>query len=204
MSECDENEIKAYAMQLIPATVGISVIEQAIKDAAKPEAKLEGFVVWDANDGRADAASFIESIHTALAFCGTDTRDEWVMLGTVPLLYMRSQPRFVQCEPVVCGSLIYIGRHNLISVYTYPNDQPGANGAQFLAGIRLAKGCRVVRGLIQNSPMHVPIPTNLPAEQDCADEWVPEAYEDDFVDEDPPPPKRRCKTKEEEIVDDFF
>jgi len=114
-------------------------------------------VVWDASPPSGvpwhiHRQSFMEAIHTALAFCGTDTRDEWCVLGAVPLLYMRSMPGFEQVEAVACHPFVYIGRHKTTLMYTdAAQHRPPRGGNEFICGVRN----RAARGLIQNAPINM-------------------------------------------------
>lgn len=132
----NEQEAKARLMQVLPAVVGTHHIEALLVDPK------DGVVTWDAMargamDEFAHWLSFPKAIHTALAFCGTDTRHEWVVLGRSALVIMRSNPDFEQCEPIECGMLIYIGKHKTISVYTQSVDTKRPLLCnEFVAGIR--------------------------------------------------------------------
>lgn len=143
-----EDEIKALLMELPPPTIGVGMIVEAMGNANA------GFVVWDATPPRdvpyhQHRMSFLEAIHTGLAFCGTDTRDEWCVLGATGLILMRSMPEFIQCKPVVCGPLVYVGRHRTTFVYTDARERrPPRGGNEFVVGVAE----KAARGLIQNSP----------------------------------------------------
>jgi hypothetical protein len=146
-----ELEAKARLMAVCPAAIGLDHIIQGCGHAEA------GFVVWDASPPSGvpwhiHRQSFMEAIHTALAFCGTDTRDEWCVLGAVPLLYMRSMPGFEQVEAVACHPFVYIGRHKTTLMYTdAAQHRPPRGGNEFICGVRN----RAARGLIQNAPINM-------------------------------------------------
>lgn len=179
-----EQDVKARLMRVLPALVGTHHIEALLAD---PKA---GVVTWDAmaSGGMREFdhwLSFPKAIHTALAFCGTDTRNEWVVLGKSALVIMRSNPDFVQCDPIECGLLIYIGKHKTISVYTQSTDTPQPiAGNTFVAGIR----GKSARGLIHHGPIHEPVPPNVDLPNDCDDGemqgidpcWHPDEPEDEL------------------------
>lgn len=81
-----------------------------------------GFVVWDAVTPQNEQWSvhknnFLEALYTALAFCGTDARFEWCVLGSGVFALVRTLDAFKQCEPIVTNPLVFVGRIKTVSVY---------------------------------------------------------------------------------------
>lgn len=197
----NEQDVKARLMRVMPALVGTHHIEALLADPKF------GIVTFDAMAPSGVREfdhwlNFPKAIHTVLAFCGTDTRNEWVVLGRSALVMMRNNPDFEQCEPIECGQLIYVGKHKTISVYTQSTDTPHPiAGNAFVAGIR----GKSARGLIHHGPIHEPVPPNVGVPIDDEDDgervgMMPEpCYEDEEMD---PPKRSRRKVPEDFFVDE--
>lgn len=146
IDEPTESAVKTQLAQMQPGTLGTAVIERALRNPDR------GFVCWEAQANTKSQAyfhvrTFMNAIHTGLAFCGTDTRDEWCVLGPEALIAMRTMPGFEQCEPVVCGHLVYIGRHRTTHMYVEVNtDKPLLGGNAFVVGV----SDKAARGVINN------------------------------------------------------
>jgi len=144
-----EVEAKARLMAVCPGAVGIGHIIEGCRNADR------GFVVWDASlpkdvPWHIHRQSFMQAIHTGLAFCGTDTRDEWCVLGAMALIYMRSMPGFEQVEAVACPPFVYIGKHKTTLMYTdAAQHRPPRGSNEFVCGV----GNRAARGEIESAPM---------------------------------------------------
>lgn len=146
VDEPNEAQVKAALMQVDPALVGTAVIVEAMKKPAR------GFVLCDmaaSASGKTQPNPFVHALYTALAFCSTDTRDEWCVLGAISLVYMRLLPEFKQIEPQVCEHLVYIGQLRTVRVYVERRDVLQLIGSTdaFAAGA----GDMVAKGEIRNS-----------------------------------------------------
>jgi hypothetical protein len=136
-------------MAACPGAIGIDHI---IRGCGCADA---GFVVWNnkppaGTPWHAHRDTLIEAMHTALAFCGTDTRDEWCVLGSGALILMRSITGFEQVEAVPCPPFVYIGKHKTTLMYTdAAPHRPPRSGNEFVCGV----GSRAVRVLIKGGPM---------------------------------------------------
>lgn len=122
-----EREAKRLLMEVPPA---VMAVERVLRLRLKADA---GFVVWDAASSFASGClakrqafdrdkfscvdSFFDALTLALAFCETDMRNEWVLLGAVPLKYVRMMDRYQHIEPVECHPLVYIGTMQGIALY---------------------------------------------------------------------------------------
>ena len=148
----DYDEAKADALCLYPAQVNASRVAK-LANRATAEA---GFVLWDAQvpPGMSYALhkeTFADTLYLALGFCGTRFRHEWLVLGIVGAVCIRSLYKFREAEGIVClpTPLIFIGHFGIVPVYMnaeLPHDE-------FLAGllrgpVEDAKLC--CRGQIQN------------------------------------------------------
>jgi hypothetical protein len=117
------------------------------KAAAVAEA---GFVTWDAIPQSGELwqrhkLSFLEAVHTALAFCDTQVKDEWLMIGRGLLAIVRTLPNFVEQRGVEDGTAVVIGRIGTMTVvYDWKLDP-----CAFCAGFEN----RAARGLVQNMPV---------------------------------------------------
>lgn len=188
-------------MQIAPGAMGADLIVGAIER----HRDYKGFVCWDAECTRGHPRdhreTLMEAIHTALGFCQSDTRDEWCVLGSAALVYMRGMPGFEQEEAVACGPLVFIGWHQTIRMYTVARGLDLKIGhLEFVVGVR-DTACK---GAIQNSAFNFAPPKVLD------DEGIPVPNDDEgelcYVEEDPeddepppPPPRRR---KPQHFIDD--
>lgn len=144
-----EDQAKCLLAKLNPGSVGVKVIAQALQNA------YCGFVVWDAQpltgiSYRIHKFSFVDAINTGLAFCGTDTRNEWAVLGPSALVVMRSLPPFVPCVPSIeCAPFVYIGMVGFTHLYVYQREfiPPDGKLNEWCVGV----ADKAARGLIQNS-----------------------------------------------------
>lgn len=146
MSEISEQEIKRRLMAVPPEALGVETLVLAL---VNPDA---GYVCWESYPPAGvphhiHRLSFVEAIHTALAFCRTDTRDEWCVVGAVAFILMRSLPDFQQVEPILCHPLVYVGRLKTTVIYVEATGERLINGSDFVAGVR----DRAARGRILNS-----------------------------------------------------
>jgi hypothetical protein len=156
----DYDEAKAEVMRLHPAQVHARRVAQL----ANSETADAGFVVWAARPPSNSPyalhrETFADAIYTALGFCQTNFKDEWVVLGRIGATVVRSLCKFKETEGVICWptSLVFIGQLGIIHVYMnaeLPSDQ-------FLAGVMHgspddSKLC--CRGHIQDSPVNFGIP----------------------------------------------
>ncbi len=146
-----EAEVKDQLMRLPLAAFAVPRIVRLIAD---PNA---GFVIWEAMPPAGvphwkHNESLLNAFATALAFCGTDMRHDWVVLGEQVLVYVRSLPSF-KCfdKPVECPPLCYVGVMCAIDVYIPMTEHLTIvnNSTEFYAGT--ASKCS--RGKIQNAPM---------------------------------------------------
>jgi len=193
-----EAEAKA-ALMAVPS--GVTRARQVMAAIKHPQA---GFVTWDYSAPRGitwreHRETFIDGVHTGLRFCGTDTRDEWLLVGGLGLSVLRALNVFWPVPPVEIESLLYIGTlEGTADVYTIVRNSQYIPDEDFYTGVNMA----CARGVIQNAPISVNVkfdeqgqPIRPPREVDPAMMPDPAVDANDDCecgeDEPPPPPPRR-------------
>lgn len=156
MDEITDNEVTRRLTQVRAAAVGCEYIERMLKLRFDKTYVPSGMVVFDYEIREQN--SFVDCLHTGLAFCETDTRGEWCVLGQTALMLMRRECGFAQEPvPIECGEkLLYIGTFGSITVYTFRSDKqpPRDEWREFHVGTRT----KTARGVITNSPFAIGAP----------------------------------------------
>jgi len=125
------------------ATLMAERIEKLVKTASA------GFVCWDAAPPRNESYSqhkhtILDAFNTGFAFCRTDTRSEWLVLGQAALQVVRNLPAFERRAPVPCHPFVYIGKLNGADVYVVSRNSESfqIKDAEYFMGLddRAAKG----------------------------------------------------------------
>jgi hypothetical protein len=152
----DDAGLDVYIATVQPEAMGTEMRLRAMQKA------YGGFVVWDAEHPHGELWSihkntFLEAIYTALAFCGTDTRFEWCVLGADVFTVVRTLTAFEQCAPVVTYPLVFVGRLRTVSVYVPANTAVSHNPRSdprsvYLSSTTFYAGVdeRCARGKMQN------------------------------------------------------
>ena len=130
--------------------------------AAAVKTSNAGYVTWDATLTMSQQlkhetwiehkATLVDAFLTSFAFCRTDLRNEWLVLGQMALLVVRSLRTFVPVEPRVRLPLVYVGTLNtFIRVYVPVRGQREleVKSSGFFAGV----GAQSVVGSLQNMPL---------------------------------------------------
>lgn len=170
----DSSEVaaKARLMAVEPALI-VHRIEALL---TKTDA---GVVAWDGSDDEVN--KLLAAFYTALAFCGTDTRCEWIVAGRIALVYLRQMEDFRPGEPAACGQqLVFIGKVRAINVYTYLHTVvvPVDRTAVMIVGTQ-DKAALVT---VVNGTIHVPGLNPAPNHYDDNDDeegMMPECVDDD-------------------------
>jgi hypothetical protein len=138
------------AVPEIVAAVGTSIAGYVVWDASIPMSKkIEHHTTWLEH-----RATLVDAFLAGFAFCRTDLRNEWLVLGQMAMLVVRSLSSFVPAEPRVRLPLVYVGTLNtFIRVYVPMQGQQElvVKSSMFYAGV----GRQSTAGSMQNMPLNM-------------------------------------------------
>lgn len=154
-----EAQVVAALSCVEPALMAVPEIVAACRDANA------GFVCWDASLSTSQKLNhetwlehkytLIDALVLGFAFCGTDLRSEWLVLGQLPMMIVRTLRNFVPAEPRVRLPLVYVGTlDTFVRVYVPVQNQKEleVKSSRFFTGV----GCRAATGMVQNVPVSMP------------------------------------------------
>lgn len=199
-------EAKALLMAMPPGVTRARQVMAAIKNAQA------GFVTWEYNAPRGitwreHRETFVDALHMGLRFCGTDTRDEWVLVGGLGLGLLRQLSIFWPAPPVEIESLLYIGTlEGTTDVYTIVRNSAYIPDADFYVGVNMA----CARGAIQNA---LPVTTVKfdeqgtpirPLVREADPAMMPDPNDNCEGDDEEEPPPRRPQRPARRPMDDLI
>ena len=136
----DEATVLRYCAQEVMA------IERAYKYADA------GFVTWDATPPAGVAwqthkFTFLDAVQTGLAFCDTDLRGEWLLVGRGLLAVVRTLPQLAEHygSSQFTADITFLGEMGRVKVWY----------SRLIPPFEFCTGCchRAAKGLVQNLPL---------------------------------------------------